>query len=70
MNDVRKYSQHLVDLLDTRKNAFRTVPFQQLITEKSDVRLELVAVRDYQLAKQARQMGDNHAEPGGSRQFS
>jgi len=62
MNDVRKYSQHLVDLLDTRKNAFRTISFQQLVAEKSDVRLELVAVRDYQLARQARQNGRGNTE--------
>jgi hypothetical protein len=62
MDDVRKYSQHHVDLLDTLKNAFRTISFQQLLTEKSNVRLELVAVRDYQLARQARQKGRGNAE--------
>ncbi|OHB81351.1 MAG: phosphoenolpyruvate synthase [Planctomycetes bacterium RBG_19FT_COMBO_48_8] len=62
MDDVRKYSQHNVDLLDTQKNAFRTIPFQQLLAEKPDVRLELVAVRDYQLARQARQEGRGNTE--------
>jgi hypothetical protein len=62
MNDVRKYSQHLVDLLDTKENAFRTISFQQLVAEQSDVRLELVAVRDYQLARKARQEGRGNTE--------
>ena len=62
IDDVRKYSQHHVDLLDTQKNTFRTISFQQLLTEKSDVRLELVAVRDYQLARQARQKGRGNTE--------
>jgi hypothetical protein len=82
MNDVRKYSQHLVDLLDTRKNAFRTVSFQQLIRSVFGVLhspqdsgrrtqheergtqhiLDLVAVRDHQLARQARQKGIGNVE--------
>ena len=62
MNDVRKYSQHRVDLLDTPKNTFRTISFQQLLDEKADLRLELVAVRDYQMARQAREKGRGNKE--------
>jgi len=57
VDDVRKYSQHRVDLLDTKENALTTVPFRQLLAEKLDIKLDLVAVRDYQLARQARQQG-------------
>ena len=57
VDDIRKYSQHRVDLLDTGENALRTVPFRQLIEEKSDIKLEMVAVRDYQMARQVRQQG-------------
>jgi len=46
-----------VDLLDTKENALTTVPFRQLLAEKLDIKLDLVAVRDYQLARQARQQG-------------
>ncbi len=62
MEDVRKYSQHHVDLLDTRENTLRTISFQQLLAEKLDVELDLVAVRDYQLARQARQQGAGGVE--------
>jgi len=62
MDDVRKYSQHQVDLLDIRENAFRTISFQQLLAEKPDVRLELVAVRDHQLARLTRQEGRGNTE--------
>lgn len=62
MEDVRKYSQHHVDLLDTRENTLKTIPFQQLLAEKLDVELDLVAVRDYQLARQARQQGAGGVE--------
>jgi hypothetical protein len=62
MDDIRKYSQHRVDLLDTGENALRTVPFRQLIEEKPDINLDMVAVRDYQMARQARQHGTTGAE--------
>ncbi|NQT04325.1 MAG: phosphoenolpyruvate synthase [Planctomycetes bacterium] len=62
MDDVRKYSQHQVDLLDTSENTLRTIPFRQLLAEKLDVKLDLVAVRDHQLARQARQQGKSKIE--------
>jgi hypothetical protein len=62
MEDIRKYSQHYVDLLDNRQNILRTVSFQQLLDEKLDIRLDLIAVRDHQLARQARQQGTLNAE--------
>jgi hypothetical protein len=57
VDDIRKYSQHRVDLLDTGENALRTVPFRQLVEEKPGIKLDMVAVRDYQMARQARQQG-------------
>lgn len=62
MDDVRKYSQRHVDLLDTRENALRTISFQELLVEKLNVELDLVAVRDHQLARQARQQGAGGVE--------
>jgi hypothetical protein len=62
MDDVRKYSQHRVDLLDTKNNALETVPFRKLVAERPDIKLDLVAVRDHQLARQARQQGGGDAE--------
>ena len=56
MGDVRKYSQHRVDLLDIQQNALETIPFRQLVAERPDIKLDLVAVRDHQLARQARQL--------------
>ena len=62
MDDVRKYSQHRVDLLDTKANALATISFQQLLAEKPDLKLDLVAVRDHELARQARQQGAGQVE--------
>lgn len=57
MDDVRKYTQRRVDLLDTKENTLTTIPFRQLLAEKLDLALDLVAVRDHQLARQTRQLG-------------
>jgi hypothetical protein len=62
MEDIRKYSQHHVDLLDNRQNILRTISFRQLLDEIPDIKLDLVAVRDHQLARQARQQGTKGAE--------
>jgi len=62
MEDIRKYSQHHVDLLDNTQNTLRTISFQQLLVEKPDIRLDLVADRDHKLARQTRQQGKKNAE--------
>jgi hypothetical protein len=62
VNEIRKYSQHRVDLLDTKENSLKTIPFSELIEKKFDIKLEYVAVRDYQLARQFRQKGAGEIE--------
>ncbi|MFC1781295.1 PEP/pyruvate-binding domain-containing protein, partial [Planctomycetota bacterium] len=57
VDDIRKYSQHRVDILNMGKNDLSTIPFKQLIDEKIDFNLEMVAVRDLHMARQARQKG-------------
>jgi len=55
MDDVRKYSQRRVDLLDTRDNSLRTVGFEELLAKGLDMELEYVAQRDSQLSRQVRE---------------
>ena len=62
VGDIRKYSQHRVDLLDTKENSLKTVPFNELVEKKFDIKLDYIAVRDYQLARQARQRGAGDVE--------
>ncbi|MBN2594074.1 MAG: PEP/pyruvate-binding domain-containing protein [Sedimentisphaerales bacterium] len=62
MEDIRKYSQHHVDLLDNRQNILRTISFKQLLDEIPDIKLDLVAVRDHLMARQARQQGAKGVE--------
>ena len=64
MEDIRKYSQHHVDLLDNRQNILRIISFQQILDEIPDIKLDLVAVRDHQLARQARQQALHRSGTG------
>jgi hypothetical protein len=84
MEDIRKYSQHYVDLLDSQQNILRTISFQQLVgslfgvltsthdagggTQHEEIGaqdiLDLVAVRDYQLARKARQQALGRSSTG------
>jgi hypothetical protein len=56
--DIRKYSQHNVDLLDIRENTLKVIPFHELIDKKLNINMDIVAVQDYKLARQARQQGN------------
>ncbi len=56
-DDIRKYSQRYVDLLDIRENTLKVIPFQELIDKKLNINLDIIAVQDYKLARQARQQG-------------
>jgi hypothetical protein len=61
MDDIRKFSQHRVDLLDTKDNLQTTLAFEELLNTK-DIKLDLVAVRDTQLARRAKQAGGTERE--------
>jgi hypothetical protein len=45
-DDLRRFSQHDVDLIDTKENALKTVPFAKLVSEKSVACVSRVATRD------------------------
>lgn len=57
MDDVRKFSQHNVDLLDTGENALRSVRFEELLDKGLDNQLAYVAVRDSQLSRRMKEQG-------------
>ncbi|MBN3037909.1 MAG: PEP/pyruvate-binding domain-containing protein [Candidatus Omnitrophica bacterium] len=46
--DIRKFSQHELDMINTKQNAFKTISFNRLITEKAYTDIERIAVRDYE----------------------
>ena len=45
-DDLRKYSQHEVDLINTKDNLLETVPFEKIINAKLYPGVERVAVKD------------------------
>ncbi len=45
-DDLRKFSQHEVDLIDIKENALKTISFENLINEKSYIDIDRVAVKD------------------------
>lgn len=55
--DAIKFSQHNVDLLDTEENILRTVSFSQLLENHPDIRLDLIATRDYKTERKAKELG-------------
>jgi len=57
MDDVRKFSQHRVDLLDTKENSLRAVAFEELLGRGLGAELEYVAVRDAELSRRVKQQG-------------
>lgn len=46
-DDLRKFSQHQVDLISTKENALKTIPLENLISEKSYTSIDRIAVKDY-----------------------
>ncbi len=45
-DDLRKYSQHMVDIINTKENDLQTISFEKLVSEKSFANVERVAVKD------------------------
>jgi hypothetical protein len=60
MEDVRRYSQQQVDLLDTKENLLKTIPLREVLSENLDINLDLIATEDTELARRARKMGQKN----------
>jgi len=50
-DDLRKFSQHDVDLIDTKGNALTTMPFEKIMDEKAYPDIQRLAVKDYEAAQ-------------------
>ncbi len=48
-DDTRKYSQHNVDLLNKKHNTLQTLPLDELVEEKTDLKLERLAEKDHEM---------------------
>lgn len=56
-DDIRKYSQHMVDIINTKENAFQTISFEKLVSEKSFTAVERVAVKDDEAKRMMEERG-------------
>jgi hypothetical protein len=48
IDDVRRFSQHEVDLIDTKENVFKTIPFEQIAAERSYSDKNQLFVKDHE----------------------
>ena len=55
--DMRKYSQHRVDLINLEANQLETLDFRELVENGLISRIELLGSRDTEAAEQMRRMG-------------
>ena len=54
--DIKRFSQHSVDLLDTKENALLTVDANKLLNEDLDLKSDLIAVPDYEAEQKMKEM--------------
>jgi len=57
IDDIRKYSQQHVDLLDINENLLKAVGVQQFLAEKPNISLDLIAARDFEMNRKMRTLG-------------
>jgi hypothetical protein len=57
MEDVRRFSQHYVDLLDIQNNRLASQPIQELLAKNLDLKIDLLAAPDHEMSEKARQLG-------------
>jgi hypothetical protein len=61
-DDLRKYSQHEVDLINTKENEFSNVTFEKIISEKAYIDVDRVAVKDYEAMRMMSEEGRQDKE--------
>ncbi|MHC4735232.1 MAG: PEP/pyruvate-binding domain-containing protein [Planctomycetota bacterium] len=54
--DMVKFSQHNVDLLDINENRLRTVGLYELLDEAPEIELDLIATRDYKTERRMKEL--------------
>ncbi len=47
-DDLKRFSQHEVDLINTKDNIFETIPFEKIISEKLYINMDRIAVKDHE----------------------
>jgi len=57
MKDIRRFSQHSVDLLNLEENHIESAPFESMMEKNVPARIDLLTVRDTEAIKALRDMG-------------
>ncbi len=57
LEDTQKFSQHYVDLINIKNNTFETVSLRELLKKRIDVKLNLIAVKDYESTEMLHELG-------------
>jgi len=57
IGELRRFSQHEVDLIDTKGNIFKTVPFDALMCEKAYAGIERMVTKDHEAARMMEERG-------------
>jgi len=63
MADIRRFSQHDVDVLNLTDNRFQSLSLLQVVNEDLDARLDLIGVRDTEASERLRATGRNAPDP-------
>jgi len=50
IEDIRKYSQHYIDLLNLNENNLQTIPLIKIVNENLDFNFDLIGIRDNETA--------------------
>ncbi len=61
--DIVKFSQRNVDLLDINENNLRTVDLRELLDKDLDIRLDMIATVDYRTERRIKELGMNVQRP-------
>jgi hypothetical protein len=55
--DTQKFSQHYVDVLNLKENVFQTLPLNDLLKDKINMKFDLITLKDYEATEKLHEMG-------------
>lgn len=61
-DDLKRFSQHEVDVIDTEENAFKTVSFESIVNERLYPKIDRIAVKDYDAMRIMNETGAQEKE--------
>ncbi len=62
IDEIRKFSQREMDVLDTEQNTLRSVPLSRELSQNPTMPLDLLALRDYETMERMRDRGGRFTE--------